>query len=104
MTAADLISTAPPGDRLRILVVSTPVGTLGSGRGGGVELTLTSLVAGLLERGHGVTVLAATGSVLPPACAAAELWTCSGSSQPSAQHQDRDAPITMPADGLLQPP
>jgi UDP-glucose:tetrahydrobiopterin glucosyltransferase len=87
---------------MRILVVSTPVGALGSGRGGGVELTACTLVAGLLERGHGVTVLAATGSVLPPACAAAELWTCSGSSQPSAQHQDRDAPITMPADGLLQ--
>ena len=86
---------------MRILVVSTPVGALGSGRGGGVELTLFSLVAGLLARGHGVTVLAATGSVLPPACAAAALWTCSGSSQPSAQHQERDAPITMPADGLL---
>lgn len=87
---------------MRILVVSTPVGALGSGRGGGVELTACALVAGLLERGHAVTVLAATGSVLPPACVAAELWTCSGSSQPSAQHQARDVLITMPADGLLQ--
>jgi UDP-glucose:tetrahydrobiopterin glucosyltransferase len=87
---------------MRILVVSTPVGPLGSGRGGGVELTATSLMAGLLERGHGVTVLAAAGSVLPPSCAAAELWTSSGSSQASAQHQQRSAAITMPADGLLQ--
>jgi len=87
---------------MRILVVSTPVGALGSGRGGGVELTACTLVAGLLERCDAVTVLAADGSVLPASCAAAALWTCNGSSQPSAQHQDRHAPITMPADGLLQ--
>jgi UDP-glucose:tetrahydrobiopterin glucosyltransferase len=87
---------------MRILVVSTPVGALGSGRGGGVELTAAALVAGLLERGHGVTVLAAEGSRLPASCGAAALWTCSGSSQASAQHQERSAPITMPADGLLQ--
>ena len=31
---------------MRILVVSTPVGPLGSGQGGGVELTLAALVAG----------------------------------------------------------
>ncbi len=86
---------------LRILVVSTPVGALGSGRGGGVELTLASLVAGLLARGHRLTVLAAEGSRLPASCAGAELWTCSGSSQASAQHQGRMAPITMAADGLL---
>ena len=46
---------------MRILVVSTPVGPLGSGQGGGVELTLAALVAGLLRRGHGITVLAAAG-------------------------------------------
>ena len=86
---------------MRILVVSTPLGALGSGSGGGVELTATSLVAGLLERGHQLTVLAAEGSLLPPACAAADLWTCRGRSQPSAQHQERSAPITMLADGLL---
>ena len=87
---------------MRILVVSTPVGALGSGRGGGVELTACALVAGLLARGHRVTVLAAEESVLPTSCLAAELWTCSGSSQTSAQHQQRSAAITMPPDGLLQ--
>ena len=86
---------------MRILVVSTPIGRLGSGRGGGVELTLTSLVAGLLERGHQLTVLAGEGSLLAPACAAAQLWTCPGVDQPSWQHQNRDAAITIPADGLL---
>ena len=86
---------------MRILVVSTPIGRLGSGRGGGVELTLTSLVAGLLGRGHQLTVLAGEGSRLAPTCAAAQLWTCPGVDQPSWQHQGRTAAITIPADGLL---
>ena len=86
---------------MKLLVVATPLGPLGSGRGGGVELTLSSLVAGLLSRGHRLTVLAAEGSQLPAACAAADLWTCSGTPQASVQHEQRQAPVTMPADGLL---
>ena len=86
---------------MKLLVVATPLGSLGSGRGGGVELTLTSLVAGLLSRGHRITVLAAEGSQLASACTGAELWTCSGTPQASAQHEQRQAPVTMPADGLL---
>ncbi len=88
-------------DPLRLLVVSTPVGTLGSGRGGGVELTLAALVGGLIGRGHGLTVLAAQGSKLPPGCEAARLWTAAGADQASWQHQRRDAPVTIPASGLL---
>ena len=86
---------------MRILLVSTPVGCLGSGRGGGVELTATTLVGGLLECGHSVTVLAAEGSRLPAACGAATLWWEGGAPQTSAQHQDRDAPVQLPADSLL---
>jgi UDP-glucose:tetrahydrobiopterin glucosyltransferase len=86
---------------MKLLVVATALGPLGSGRGGGVELTLTGLVAGLLERGHRVTVLAAAGSVLDPACAAAVLWTCGGTPQRSCQHEQREAPVTLPADALL---
>jgi UDP-glucose:tetrahydrobiopterin glucosyltransferase len=86
---------------MRILVVSTPVGVLGSGRGGGVELTATALVAGLLERGHRLTVLAAEGSRLPPSCAAAVLWGERGRDQPSWQHRPRSAPVELPADSLL---
>ena len=33
---------------LHLVLISTPIGALGSGRGGGVELTLRSLVQGLL--------------------------------------------------------
>jgi len=86
---------------MKLLVVATPMGPLGSGRGGGVELTLSGLVAGLLGRGHRITVLAAAGSALDPACAAAELWTCGGAPQRSCQHEQRSAPITLPADSLL---
>ena len=82
-------------------MVATALGPVGSGRGGGVELTLGSLVSGLLERGNRITVLAAEGSALPADCSAAELWSCPGTPQPSVQHQGRDAAITMPADALL---
>jgi UDP-glucose:tetrahydrobiopterin glucosyltransferase len=86
---------------MRILIVSTPVGTLGSGRGGGVELTAINLVAGLLTRGHQVTLLAPSGSVLPPSCAQAELLSVNGIGQPSWQHRLRPAPVEMPAGALL---
>lgn len=86
---------------MNLLVVSTPVGSLGSGRGGGVERTLASLVAGLLARGHRLTVLAGSGSQLPGGCGQAELWTVGGDDQPSWQHLAYDAPVQLPADSLL---
>ena len=86
---------------MNLLLVSTPVGALGSGRGGGVEVTLGTIVAGLLPRGHGVTVLAGAGSSLPQDCGAAALWTESGAEQPSWQHRPREAPVEIPAAGLL---
>jgi len=86
---------------MRLLVVSTPVGALGSGRGGGVEITATGLVAALLHRGHQVTMLAGEGSRLPPSCREARLWLEAGVDQPSWQHQPRSAPAQLPADGLL---
>ncbi len=86
---------------MRLLVVSTPVGALGSGRGGGVEVTLATIVAGMLARRHEVTVLAGQGSRLPGDCGGASLLTVAGADQPSWQHRDRAAPIEMPAGGLL---
>ena len=41
---------------MRIVLISTPIGFLGSGKGGGVELTLNSLVSGLISLGHSVAV------------------------------------------------
>jgi UDP-glucose:tetrahydrobiopterin glucosyltransferase len=86
---------------MRVLVVSTPVGALGSGRGGGVELTAMGLVAGLLRRGHQVAVLAAEGSVLAPSCSGAELLSAPGLDQPSWQHRPRSTAVEIPVDALL---
>ena len=86
---------------MRVLVMSTPLGALGSGRGGGVELTAVTLVAGLLNRGHAVTLLAAEGSQLPASCGPATLWLASGRDQPSWQHRPRQAPVEIPPAGVL---
>ncbi len=83
--------------KLRILLVSTPVGALGSGLGGGVELTLANLAKALQRRGHELIVLAPAGSV----CPGVPLILVPGQLQTTAQTQGRDAPITMPGDCVL---
>ncbi len=82
---------------MRVLCVSTPVGALGSGLGGGVELTLANLAVALQQRGHEVTVIAPAGSTLP----GVPVITVPGVPQPIAQNQSRQDPITMPAGGVL---
>lgn len=99
MLASDGIGV--PVAVMRLLVVSTPVGPLGHGRGGGVEHTGAMIVAGLLGRGHAVTVLAAEGSQLPAACAGARLWCEPGAVQASWQHGPREAPVQIPASAVL---
>ena len=82
---------------MRILVVSTAVGPLGQGRGGGVEVTIASLVAGLTDRGHQLMVLAPEGS---ESCGC-PMVTVAGRLQPPWQQQPRDAPILQPPQGVL---
>lgn len=72
--------STPPLD---LILVSTPIGHLGSGRGGGVELTLISLLRGLAARGHRITLVAPNGSVAPADCPELSLHTAGGSDQPS---------------------
>lgn len=48
---------------LRVLVLSTPVGPIGSGVGGGVEMTVRVIANGLAARGHRVEVVAPDGSI-----------------------------------------
>ena len=86
---------------LNLVLVSTPIGCLGSGRGGGVELTLTSVIRGLLGRGHTLTVVAPEGSVLPLRHPRLLLETVSGVDQPSWQHADHDAAVLIPMYALL---
>jgi len=81
----------------RILIASTPVGPLGSGVGGGVELTLHSLVLGLSARGHHVEVVAPEGSLH----VGARVHQIPGRHQLSSQSVGRDAPVTMPASPVL---
>ena len=73
---------------MRLTIISTPIGSLGSGKGGGVELTLNSLVSGLLEDNHFINVIAPINSRLPESCNSANLFTVEGYEQNSWQHQD----------------
>lgn len=81
----------------RILICSTPVGPLGSGVGGGVELTLHSLVLGLTARGHEVEVVAPAGSLH----VGTRVHQIAGRPQVSSQTEGRDAPISMPPAPVL---
>lgn len=83
--------------RLRLLFISTPVGPLGSGLGGGVELTLVNLVAALTQRGHQIAIAAPEGSQL----AGATLVQIPGILQPTAHTQGRDAPAIMVDNAVL---
>ena len=89
------------GRPMDLVLVSTPIGYLGSGRGGGVELTLASLVRGLLERGHRLTLVAGQGSVPPAVDPDLRLESVVGVDQPSWQHLERQAAVVIPPDGLL---
>lgn len=73
------------------------MGALGSGLGGGVELTLANLATALQQRGHQVTVIAPAGSSV----AGVPVLAVPGVAQPIAQKQDRRDPVTMPSDGVL---
>ena len=93
---------------MRIVLISTPLGFLGSGKGGGVELTLNSLVSGLISLGHSVEVVAPKNSKLHESTLKAKLHFVEGKDQISWQHQNYNSPVTCllytspsPRDGLL---
>lgn len=82
---------------LALLLLSTPVGPLGSGLGGGVELTLRNIAQALMQRGHQLQVVAPKESEM----AGLPIVPISGTWQSTAQTQGYDAPITMPANAVL---
>ncbi|ELR99193.1 glycosyltransferase family 4 protein [Gloeocapsa sp. PCC 73106] len=82
---------------LRLLFLSTPVGPLGSGLGGGVELTLYNLAEEMQRRGHEVVVVAPSHSLL----SGINLVKITGNLQIPAQTQTRDVPISLPENGVL---
>jgi UDP-glucose:tetrahydrobiopterin glucosyltransferase len=83
---------------LKLLFVSTPVGPLGSGQGGGVELTILNMAQSLLALGHHVEVMAPAGSTLPLPIPIRQV---AGTVQIPAQSQSRQVPITLPPDAVL---
>ena len=85
---------------MHIVLISTPIGFLGSGKGGGVELTLNSLVTGLLSLGHDVDVIAPKNSQLFESNKKARLYLVEGEEQTSWQHQDFNSSITIPNNSL----
>ena len=84
-------------DYLKILLLSTSVGQLGSGLGGGVELTVLNIAKELHRRGHKIAVVAPIGSVLE----SIPVIEIMGDLQVTAQTQDYNSPIVMPADAVL---
>jgi UDP-glucose:tetrahydrobiopterin glucosyltransferase len=82
---------------LKLLFVSTPVGPLGTGLGGGVELTLYNIAQEMIRRGHKLEIIAPSGSTwnsLP-------IVQIPGNLQIIAQSQERTDPITMPENSVL---
>jgi len=84
-------------NQIKILFISTSVGKLGSGLGGGVELTVLNIAKELQRRGHKIEVVAPVGSVLE----SIPVIEITGDLQVTAQTQDYAAPIVMPADSVL---
>jgi UDP-glucose:tetrahydrobiopterin glucosyltransferase len=82
---------------LKLLIMSTSVGALGSGLGGGVELTLKNLAIAMRNRGHLVQIVAPAGSQLLDF----SITQIPGNLQITAQTQEISAPIAMPADPVL---
>jgi UDP-glucose:tetrahydrobiopterin glucosyltransferase len=83
--------------RGKALLVSTPVGSLGSGLGGGVELTLHNLARSLRQQDWQVGAIAPEGSCLDEI----PLIPISGNAQLSAQNQGREVPIILQANAVI---
>lgn len=76
------------------------MGALGSGTGGGVELTIRNMTQVLQARGHMVHVAAPTGSKLIDD--RIHIIEVDGTPQPSVQTLSRESLITMPSNSLLE--
>ncbi len=87
--------------QLKLILVSTPVGQIGSGKGGGVELTIVSLIKGLILLGHKIILIAPKGSKLPFESELLEIILIDGVEQPSWQHQNKTDPVLIPSNSVL---
>ena len=87
--------------KLKLILVSTPIGYLGSGRGGGVEITIISLIKGLIFQGHKIILVAPKGSKVPFESTNLEIRLIDGMDQPSWQHQNKTDPVKIPSNSVL---
>lgn len=83
---------------LKLLFISTSVGPLGTGLGGGVELSLYNIAQEMRRRGHTVQIVAPHGSYFE---SLPNIVQIPGTLQIIAQSQKRDDPIVMPGDSVL---
>ena len=81
----------------KLLFVSTPVGVLGSGLGGGIEVTLPNIAKEMRRRGHQLDIVAPQGS----SSGSLSLIEIPGNTQKPAQNQQRDEPICIPHNSVL---
>lgn len=84
----------------RVLFLTSPVGPLGSGEGGGVETNLMNLTPILARRGHSVAIAAPAGSQQPSPDVL--VYQIEGRPPEYATTARRDAPIVCLADGVLE--
>ncbi|NUN63925.1 glycosyltransferase family 4 protein [Pseudanabaena biceps] len=84
--------------KYRLLFLSTPVGALGSGVGGGVELTLQNAAKALIARGHSVEIVAPAGSISH----VTKLTAIAGNMQISAQTQVGADMVVLPQNSVLE--
>ncbi|PZU99368.1 MAG: UDP-glucose--tetrahydrobiopterin glucosyltransferase [Pseudanabaena sp.] len=82
----------------RLLFLSTPVGALGSGVGGGVELTLQNAAKALIAKGHTVEIVAPEGSQTE----VTKLTQIAGTAQISAQTQVGTDVVMLPQNSVLE--
>ncbi|MEL6470134.1 MAG: glycosyltransferase [Cyanobacteria bacterium J06623_4] len=86
---------------LALLFLSTPVGPLGSGLGGGVELTVINLARAMVALGHRVTIVSPAAVKAAPLRfenlehSAIDIVQVPGTWQVTAQTQQRDCPVTV---------
>jgi UDP-glucose:tetrahydrobiopterin glucosyltransferase len=83
---------------MKLLFVSTSVATLGSGLGGGVELSLQNIANEMLRRGHILQIVAPQGSKLNSAIPIIQI---PGALQTTAIDRARTAPIILPDNSVL---
>lgn len=82
---------------MRLTFLSTPVGPLGSGIGGGVELTLRTLAREFTRRGHEVVIVAPSGSRIDHG----RLIDVEGALHVPSQTLDRSIAPVVPRDSVL---